>query len=155
MDWSLYTALALISFVAGLACLFVSGLDGWQRGTAFVAGALVLGWELFVAEQTSGLWVVPLPLMAIPIAFAGRALLRGRTASDESDGLAGRVTSTPPTDAQDDYEYENQDDYEDQDDDQNEEPPSETKGRAIYIALLPLTLALLGVCAFLGWNTFG
>lgn len=67
MDWGPYEVFSVISGIVLVALAFAPRLDGSSRFFAVLGGILFVGYGIYVAGQTSGVFVFPAVIFVIPV----------------------------------------------------------------------------------------
>lgn len=101
MHWGTYEFCAVLS---GVIMVWAAVLDkGWKpkdRVWAVAGGVALVIYGFYVAQQTSGTFVFPAAMFAIPIIFAGRALYRLYQETSATGAAPNQSsTRTRPSDA--------------------------------------------------------
>ena len=67
MHWSAYEVFSVISGVILIVAGFLPRLSGRDRFWALVGGVLILGYGIYVANQTSGTYYFPAIIFIVPV----------------------------------------------------------------------------------------
>ncbi|GAA1791509.1 hypothetical protein HC028_01065 [Planosporangium flavigriseum] len=66
MHWGAYEVFSVLSGLAMVVLAVVPGIKAKDRMWALIAGALYIGYGIYVAKQTSGTFVFPVWIFIIP-----------------------------------------------------------------------------------------
>jgi uncharacterized membrane protein len=82
---SAYEVFSLLSGVVMVGVAFAPKIKASERFWAVVSGVLLIGYAIYVANQTSGTFYFPWIIFVIPFAAAGYLVVQAVTRSRESD----------------------------------------------------------------------
>lgn len=74
MNFGFDESVCLLSGLAMISTLIIPGVDARMRIIGLVGGAGLVGYSFYVANQTSGVIVLPIPLLALGWALPGKAI---------------------------------------------------------------------------------
>lgn len=74
MNFGFDESVCLLSGLAMISTLVIPGADVRQRMIGLVGGVGLVGYSFYVANQTSGVIVLPIPLLALGWALPGKAI---------------------------------------------------------------------------------
>jgi uncharacterized membrane protein len=81
---SAYEVFSLLSGVAMVGVAFAPKIKASERFWAVVSGVLLIGYAIYVANQTSGTFYFPWIIFVIPFAAAGYLVVQAVTRSRET-----------------------------------------------------------------------
>jgi len=82
---SAYEVFSLLSGVVMVGVAFAPEIKASERFWAVVSGVLLIGYAIYVANQTSGTFSFPWIIFVIPFAAAGYLVVQAVTRSRETD----------------------------------------------------------------------
>jgi uncharacterized membrane protein len=82
---SAYEVFSLLSGVVMVGVAFAPKIKASERFWAVVSGVLLIGYAIYVANQTSGTFSFPWIIFVIPFAAAGYLVVQAVTRSRETD----------------------------------------------------------------------
>jgi hypothetical protein len=85
MNWDWYTIFSVFSGVVLIAASFLPGQRPKNRAYCFLGGVVMLGYGVYVAQQTNGTYYFPVQIFILPpllIAYALFQMVQRRKAAD-------------------------------------------------------------------------
>jgi hypothetical protein len=97
MNWSAYEVFSVISGALILIGIFVPGLNAKERLGCLGVGGFFVGYGIFVATRTTGIWLFPIWIFFIPFAIViGCVVLVVIRRKEKSTGDASAQDTSPP-----------------------------------------------------------
>ncbi|MEV6647101.1 hypothetical protein [Amycolatopsis sp. NPDC051371] len=84
MNWSAYEVFSLLSGIVMAGVAFAPRIKASERFWAVVSGAFLIGYAIYVANQTSGTFYFPWIIFVIPFAAAGYLVVQAVSRNRES-----------------------------------------------------------------------
>ncbi|WIY06724.1 hypothetical protein QRX60_23795 [Amycolatopsis mongoliensis] len=84
MNWSAYEVFSLLSGVVMIGVACAPKVKASERFWALVSGAFLIGYAIYVANQTSGTFSFPWIIFVIPFAAAGYLVVQALSRSRET-----------------------------------------------------------------------